>query len=237
MELQSIQRSPLLQPLFDFLFPPLCLGCGKFDSDHSHICERCEQAIDRVVEPLCLNCLQPLSPEGRCETCREHALPLFVWGRYREPLDEIIRQFKFKGITAPARIFGALLAAEYGYRLHALAPDRLIPVSLHPARENQRGYNQAALLAREISAALDIPVDEGSLWRVKRRKPQAQLGMTERVANIRGVFRAEAPATGRSRVALVDDVVTSGVTVLQAKETLEQVGHRVVGIVAIAHGG
>jgi len=237
MELQSVRQVTLLQPLFDFLFPPLCLGCGEFNSDRADICQSCLSAIERTSEPFCLNCLQQLAADSTCEICRGLVLPLFVWGRYHEPLDEIIRQFKFKGITAPARIFGTLLADEYGDRLHDLNPDRLIPVPLHPARENVRGYNQAALLARQLSVLLDIPVDETSLRRIKKRKPQTRLGLSNRAANIRGVYRAQPPDEGSSRAILVDDVITSGVTILQAKETMEKAGHRVVGVVVIAHGG
>jgi ComF family protein len=223
-------------PLMDFVFPPLCLGCGEFTEAAEAICGACCAEIDHDATPICLNCLQPLQEKNLCGVCGEWALPLFFCGGYVAPLDSIIKQFKFHGITPPADFFARQLADSFGEQIADLNANQLIPIALHPAREDVRGYNQAFLLAEALGKHLGLPVDNTSLRRVHKRRPQSNLSLRKRVANIKGVFRALPPPTPGTRSILVDDVATSGVTVMQAKEVLEEAGHRVVAVMAIAHG-
>ncbi len=168
--------------------------------------------------------------------CGEWSLPIFFCGDYVAPLDEIVKQFKFHGITSPAKFFARQISERFATTIVGLEATQLIPIALHPGREDFRGYNQALLFAQALSEYLGLPVDELSLRRVRKRRPQAQLSLRKRVANISGVFRALPPARTGIRSILVDDVVTSGVTVMQAKQVLEEAGHKVVAVIAIAHG-
>ncbi len=112
----------------------------------------------------------------------------------------------------------------------------LVPVPLHCSREKHRGYNQAALYAKEIGRLLEIPVREDILLRIKKRKPQSKLKFAERAVNIKGVFTVAYEADGEERVILVDDVVTSGATAAEARKELEKAGYQVCAVVAMAHG-
>lgn len=223
-------------PLLDFVFPPLCLGCAEFTEAPEGICEACQAAIDSDPVPICLNCLQPLQEQLLCDVCGEWALPLFFCGAYVAPLDEIVKQLKFHGITSPAAFFARQLSERFAEQIANLNDAQLIPIALHPGREDARGYNQATLLAEALSENLGLPVDCRSLRRVRKRRPQAQLSLRKRVANIKGVFGALPPSRPGVRSILVDDVVTSGITVMQAKQVLEESGHKVVAVIAIAHG-
>ncbi|MDH3891792.1 MAG: ComF family protein [candidate division Zixibacteria bacterium] len=222
--------------LWDFVYPPLCLGCGGFyDGEHS-VCERCFETIHRFEDPICLNCLSVLAGGPRCPICTDLSLPLFALGDYAPPLKDIILQFKFKGITTPARLMAGLLWQQFGDRLTMLNPTVLVSIPLHPGRESQRGYNQAALLTDQLGLLMDVPVNNNLLTRIEKRKPQASLRLRQRMKNIKGVFEAT-PAEGPMRgLLLVDDVVTSGATVLEATRTLTEAGYEVVAIAAIAHG-
>ena len=227
---------PLMSVLWDFVYPPLCLGCGEFyDGDHN-VCERCHRKIHRFEDPTCLNCLSVLVGEPRCRICADLSLPLFALGDYTPPLKDIILQFKFKGITTPARLLAEMMWQQFGDRLMKLNPTALVPIPLHPGRESQRGYNQAVILSDQLATLMDVPVDKNLIFRVEKRKPQASLRLRQRMKNIKGVFEAIPADSSTHRLLLLDDVVTSGATVLEATRVLTDAGYEVAAIIAIAHG-
>lgn len=223
----------------DFLFPPLCLGCGRFNKSRIDICDDCLKAIDKFQYPFCLNCSKEIIDEIKCNICGEEAFILFAWGNYIDPLKQIIIQYKFKDITTPAILIAGAVCLKYKDRLERLKADLLVPIPLHPGREYFRGYNQATLFARQLEEKLGIPAEDTILFRVKKRKPQSRLNEYQRKRNIKGVFKVadepDIPADKR-RIILVDDVVTSGATVSEARKTLESAGFKVVGVIAMAHG-
>jgi len=222
--------------VIDFVYPPLCLGCGEFYEGEDGVCEQCRDRIQKLPHPTCLNCLSVLPDRPRCPVCGDLSLPMFAYGDYTSPLKDIILQYKFKGVTSPATLLARLLWDEFGDRLSQLTPTVLVPVPLHPGRESRRGYNQAALLARSLAVHMENSVEENILFRVARRKPQASLRLRQRVKNIRGVFKAAPAADDPPRIILLDDVVTSGATVLEATRVLNRAGYEVVAVVTIAHG-
>jgi ComF family protein len=231
-----IARQEWLEGLFDFFFPPICLGCGEFDESESQICPGCMQDIQPFEHPLCLNCQAFVPKDIACPVCQGDSVMLFAFADYKPPLKDIIIQFKFKGITSPASTFARLWHDKFGEKFEKLKADVLIPVPLHAMRENRRGFNQAELIADELSKITKIPVAIEKLHRVKRRRPQARLDFKHRLANIKGAFAIGPFDNVGERVVLVDDVVTSGATVLEARRVLEAAGAKVVGIISLAHG-
>ena len=231
-------RFPLLKGLLDFVYPPLCSGCGTYTDEKSGICAQCLGRIEWYGEPGVLSDLDFRgSPQG--DSRRDESFPLFAAGCYSEPLRDIVLRFKFHGVVGVAALMAGEIAERFARRIEKLAPAVLVPVPLHPSREYVRGYNQAALFANALSRRLDIPVVETLLCRTRNRRPQAKLKPARRVANIRGVFEFSSPGSppdGCERVILVDDVVTSGQTLFEARRVLRRGGVRVVGAVAIAHG-
>ncbi len=175
-------------------------------------------------------------PTGhKCAVCKTDSLPLFAYGNYTHPLEDIIIQYKFKGIKRPAAFFAMLFHRQFEQAVSALDSRTLVPIPLHPARENRRGYNQATLFANELAAQFEFDVNADVLSRVKKRKAQARLNHKERVANIRGVFEVNSEVSVDGSVILVDDVVTSGSTVREAVRVLRGAGHRVAAVLAMAH--
>ncbi|HOP07156.1 MAG TPA: ComF family protein [candidate division Zixibacteria bacterium] len=222
--------------LLDFIFPPLCLGCGAFTESPSQICDDCEEKIERFTDPICLECETILSGESFCRFCNNGGLPCYAVAQYLPPMRDVIIQYKFRGITRPADLVADWFHDRFGERLLSLRPDTLVPVPLHPSRENFRGYNQAALFAVQLGERLGLPVHNDLLVRVKRRRPQARLGMAARQKNITGVFCAMKNNLNLRRIVLVDDVVTSGATVREARAVLEKTGAEVIAVAAMAHG-
>lgn len=236
MAIASRGKWESLQGLLDIIYPPLCLGCGEYVVGSESICPHCMDRIEKFVRPLCLDCLQPLPPyRNKCPICPPETPLLFSYGNYRPVLQEVIIQFKFAGITSPADIFAPLIVAQFGDSIRALNPDCLIPIPLHRFRERYRGYNQAELLAEELSALLDIPIDDELIERVKRSRPQTKVSFHGRERNVKGIFFADADHP-IGRVILVDDVVTTGATIKEAVRVVKQAGGEVVAAISIAHG-
>lgn len=151
-------------------------------------------------------------------------------------MQEIIIQFKFRGITLPAAQFAQLLYRQFQKQLESLGAELVIPMPLHPSRERFRGYNQAAVFAHQLAGLLDLPVRGDIIFRIKKRKPQAKLKLKKRAKNIKGAFAVFQDAQEEIKVILVDDVVTSGATAMEARKVLQRAGYNVVAVVSIAHG-
>jgi ComF family protein len=137
---------------------------------------------------------------------------------------------KFGGSRVDARVIGGLLA-EYLRDAYADAPlpDVIVPVPLGRARLWRRGHNQAALLARWIGAALRIPIRYDACTRTRPTPPQAGLSRTARLRNLAGAFDVIESFEGR-RVAVVDDVMTTGSTVAEVARTLSAAGARSIHV-------
>ena len=141
---------------------------------------------------------------------------------YAYPIDHCIQALKFQRERAWARVLGALLARERR-RVGGDLPDLVVPVPLHLRRLRERGYNQSADLARFAARALELPVDARALERRRATEVQSRLPASARATNVEGAFRAARPLQGL-RVALVDDVLTTGSTAAAAAAALRAAG-------------
>ena len=229
------ERSEILRGLIEFVYPPLCAGCGEYSGNNQTICPICQARIDWYEEPIALT---PVD-FSRNEESAPLSFPLYAAGDYSGPLREAVIQFKFRGVTSVATVMAERIATQFGEKIERLGPFLLVPIPLHPGREYVRGYNQASLLAGALAERLEAAVDETLIVRVARKRTQAKLKRRQRASNIRGVFEcvAEPPSAEQcERVILVDDVITSGQTVFEARRVLVANGYQVVGAISIAHG-
>jgi ComF family protein len=158
--------------------------------------------------------------------------------RYEYPVDEMVRRLKYRGDVAMARVLGVLLAEVAAARAAPL-PRLLVPVPLHPARLRERGFNQAAAIARYAGRMLDIPSAPHALVRTRDTTSQTFLGVIERMQNLRGAFAARSVAARHrlleaSHVAIVDDVMTTGSTLGEARRQLLAAGVERVETWAVA---
>lgn len=143
--------------------------------------------------------------------------------RYQDVVVHLISALKFHQRLALARLFGQLLAEAALQHAGGFWPDLLLPVPLHPARLRQRGYNQSLEVARVLGRWLDVGVAARWVTKVVATAPQQSLGRAERVENVRGVFYLRRPLTAR-RVAIIDDVMTTGATVNELARLLRASG-------------
>ncbi len=205
----------------DLLFPPRCVGCGR--GGH-WFCPACVAAI--VPAPAGDVGLEPLAG-------------LWVMGLYEDPLRVAIQALKYEGRRQVAGPLGRLLAATYQQQMQRNAPaqfDTLLPVPLHPRRQAERGYNQAALLARRLAREAGLSLREDVLRRSRQTPPQVGLDRARRRANVAGAFTCPPghPALAGKTLLLVDDVCTTGATLAACAEALRAAGARDVWALTLA---
>ena len=121
-------------------------------------------------------------------------------------------RLKYKGRAEYAHFYGKAMALFFQRHMPLFEPDVLIPVPIHPSRYRKRGYNQAELIAREVSCMLSVPVDTGILYRRKKTKAQKELGRRARLRNLKDAFGVKDRCPYR-RVLLIDDIFTTGSTI------------------------
>jgi ComF family protein len=137
-------------------------------------------------------------------------------------LREAIHHFKYSNLQDLATPLGQLMG-DY-WKQSPLPAEIIVPVPLHTDRLRERGYNQAALLARELGRSSGLSVSESSLTRVRATRPQVDLSAQERKENVRDAFHCPGTELKGKRVVLIDDVFTTGATLEACSIALRQVG-------------
>jgi ComF family protein len=219
-----------LQHLLDLIFPPLCSGCCK---SGSILCHSCATQFTPIHPPICQRCNCPLTPDRNCPHCRYHTFGLTglrVAYTYKDPLRTCIRSLKYQSNTRIASPLGSLLAKAYqASNIHA---DIIIPVPLHPKRLQQRGYNQAQLLAQACAQAIGIPLNSSLLLRSRETQAQALLRGQQRHSNVAAAFSCSSPTATKILekriVVIIDDVCTTGATLEACAAPLFAAGAREV---------
>jgi ComF family protein len=217
-----------------------CLLCDEPVEAEMPICVACETDLPWLGDH-CVTCALPLAAAGL--TCGECQLepPAFeevvVPWLYGFPVDSLITRFKHNAKWP----FGHLLADVLGqYLQHRFdeglpRPDALLPVPLARKRLRQRGFNQAAMLARWLNKSLDLPIEETVLSRIKDTDAQQDLDAKSRKRNLRKAFDLMPDAQVKGRhLALVDDVLTTGATAQALARLLMEAGAARVDVYCLA---
>jgi len=226
-------------------------------------CELCRHRLRSIAPPVCRRCGQPIDQwslrlaaeaggeasgratlgrgagaggSGPCAFCREWPKEL-AWAVSGTWLDEgparnLVHALKYGGWRIAAAPMADCIRAAGGARLGRI--DALVPVPLGATRLRERGHNQAALLARALGASLAVPVLESALRRTRETRTQTRLGPDDRRRNVAGAFEAAGPSLTGLRVALVDDVLTTGATLGSATTALARLEPASVGAVTFA---
>lgn len=179
------------EKILDYIYPPRCPVCDGISA--AGICESCRKRIVPVTESYCMRCGKPLEEEQEeyCRDCRKRK-HYFVQGRalfsYQGPMRQSLYRLKYANRREYAGVYGREAAGVLGRWIFQSRITKIVPIPLHPSRRQERGYNQAALIAREIGRVLDLPVDEKLLYRIKKTAPQKVLTGQERKENLAGAF-------------------------------------------------
>lgn len=209
------------------LIPPRCLVCDEPGWADHDLCQACAAALP-WNRHACCRCALPLAADDNapCGRCLRRAPPFertrapFTYGF---PLDRLLPRLKFHGDLASARLLAELFVAALPPDWREHGPQALLPVPLHRARLRQRGYDQALELARLIAARTGLPLLASALQRTRATVAQTELGAGARRRNVRGAFVLRAMALP-PRVALLDDVMTTGATLGECARVLRAAG-------------
>lgn len=226
------------------LLPNACVACDRLmdgaDPD-ALVCGRCRLRLKPLLGG-CPRCRQPLPLVGGCRFCAAWPAQL-AWARSAVWLDpearQMVHHLKYSGLARLAPSIAATIARHVARPADALA---LVPVPSSTRKVRERGYNQAALIARALGARWAIPVREELLTRPRDAGSQTALTPEERLANVAGAFAAAAvPAVagggqggGAALVIIVDDVLTTGATLCAAASGLVAAGWQRVAAVTFA---
>lgn len=222
-----IQRAGRI--VLDLVYPPACVLCG---GGGSFLCGTCEATLPRADGERCPRCWLPTGVEH----CEPEAAFTYLRSRYRYDGDvrRLILRLKFSRLSALAeplgREIGRLIVEE------GLEVDGLVPVPLRTLRQRERGFNQAAMLAKEAASLCDVPV-LNLLKRTGDAMPQARTASAEeRRRNVQGAFslRRKRHDVQGMRLLLVDDVATTGATLDACARVLLAAGAASVGAVTLA---
>jgi ComF family protein len=211
-----------------------CELCGE-PAGPAGICAPCRRDLP-WIGAACELCARPGLAPGPCGECRERrpdwARAIVPWA-WAFPVDALVSRFKYGGALHYGALLGRLLAEACQ---EASRPEGLVPVPLHHARLAERGFNQAQELARPVGRALGVPVLTGLCSRSLAAPPQAGLRARQRYRNLDGAFAVTSEAAGR-RLAIIDDVLTTGSTARALAAALLDAGAASVEVWAVARGG
>lgn len=220
-----------LEHIINFLFPPVCPICGATVTSHGELCGDCWGCFDWIDGAHCVQCGYPFpsdyepSSSAMCPVCASGKSDLdYIRAAciYDDMSRSVMLPFKHGGRIKFARFMSH--AMIWALRDVDISPDIVMPVPLAARRLFHRGYNQATLLAQEISRVYGAPIDFASV----RRKYRPNMGHkthAQRFEHIRGVFNVSRPERVRGKkILLVDDVMTSGATFAELARVLRRAG-------------
>lgn len=240
----SVPLSPLQQklhhisrPLVDLLFPPSCAGCKRAGTI---LCDQCAQSVEKINQAICLRCGRTQVTEANtlCSLCLADKQPVLTMVRaaafHTEPLRAIIHNFKYGSRPELAQPLGRYLLATFAAaEWQRVAIDCVAPVPMFAARQKERGYNQAELLAASFCRTVRLPLATNLLRRIRFTQAQVGLSAKERKDNVKEAFEAS-PAMKGKNILLIDDVYTTGATLRSCAESALQQGALRVYALALA---
>lgn len=222
----------MLDRAWQVLFPARCLGCGRRGEV---VCSACAPSIPWLPEDACARCAQPWLGLSACRTCRRLAPALAAVRAacvYEGLARTAVHTLKFRSGRSLAPVLAEWLREAVARR--PLQADLVAPVPLSPERLRERGYNQAALLAEQVSDAVGGVYAPWLLTRTDR-PPQRTLSAAQRQQNLRGAIACADPTlVGGRRILVVDDVMTTGATLGACADALVAAGATRVGALVLA---
>lgn len=228
--------------LLDIVYPrrcPVCDGVMGFGEGLIH--SSCAGRLLPIRGNYCMKCGKPLfeSTGEYCIYCQgarhlfESNLAAFV---YNKAMSEAIYRFKYMNRPEYACLFGSQMAKAIRRRRELTRAGLIIPVPLYAQKQRARGFNQAELLAREISGLLGIPMDASLVMRTRATRAQKELDAQERRKNLKKAFKIRQNDVKLESVLIIDDIFTTGSTVDEIAGVLKRAGVKKVYSATLATG-
>ena len=214
----------VFKALLDFLLPQRCLLCN-IEISRGILCNNCLDYLPVPKSPLCLKCGRPVKKTGFCRYCTEktyidhgRAFMLFI-----PPADKIIHHFKYRKKTSYSKFLGRAMANLIHTDHYLKKAEMIVPVPLFWWKYLRRGYNQAALLADAICSENGLVIKD-IIKRTRNTRSQTRLTDNDRRKNILNAFMIKNNCIKEKRIILIDDVMTTGVTINECAKVLKQAG-------------
>ncbi len=227
-----LSASHLLWSVIDWIYPPVCCGCGQ---DGHDICPECQTSLQRPGADICQKCGKTLDPLDGCLTCGA-VLASYDAARaaffYEGTIREAIHQLKFNGNLGISRLLSKMLFSVY--LMQKWQPDLVTAVPLTKRHLNERGFNQSNWLAAPIARLVGLKFLKGALQKTLDTETQVGLDHTQRFENLKGAFQAEPVLVKGKSILLIDDVMTTGATFNECAKTLKQAGAKKVYCLSVA---
>ncbi len=221
-----------LQKLWSDWIAPRCCLCAAAGSGDRELCSTCFDQLPET-DHSCQICAEPIgAPATVCGRCQQR-LPYFdrVYAgyRYAQPVDYFVTQLKYGRKPAYARLLAQLLTTRLIAEKCPM-PQALVPVPLHSRRLVERGFNQAELMASELSRQFDVSALRSGVWRGRATTSQTSLSADARRKNMSDAFVIDSKRPIPAHVAVVDDVLTTGTTASELAKVLKRHGAERVDI-------
>ena len=199
----------------EFIFLPCCGVCGKLGE--SYLCKKCGKELEKYVV-----------------YSQEETIKLHVF-QYKDLVRKLILDYKFNDKSYLYKTFCEFIVKNKKILDFIKSYDIIIPVPMHPARIRKRGYNQSALLAKELAKSLEMKVYTNVLLKIKNNKVQSTLNKKEREKNKKNVYKLVKPEKIKNKkILLLDDIYTTGATVNACVKELQKESVKKIGIFTIA---
>jgi ComF family protein len=214
------------------LFPPMCGGCGKAGF---RWCPNCQGRVPRIAEPFCQKCGIPVRKTGLCERCQTNP-PAYrlmrSWAVFDSPVQNALHTIKYRrniGLADSIAIQMVDFVSSLQWDI-----DIVIPVPLGRQRLKERGYNQVGLVARPLAYELGLEYAPQAIWKSRETRSQVGLTVSQRRENVSDAYQANPSVVKRSSILIMDDVATTGSTILACTNALISAGAREIYALTIA---
>ena len=205
------------------LFPPVCGICGKLDKNS--LCNKCKIRLQK-------NALCKIEDYKDTSSYFDEHIYLF---QYSGEIRDTILKYKFNEKSYIYRTFLEFIKNNKKICAQIKKYDIIIPVPVSKKRFKQRGYNQSALIAKNLAKTLNIDYKENVLVKIKDNKPQSEMGQDKRKSNVKGVYTIKnKEIINQKKILLIDDIFTTGNTVNECAKVLIENSANNVGIFTIA---
>lgn len=228
----ALGKIELLQAVGSLFYPPACAICSVSVPAGEYLCDDCNARAPRIAPPFCATCSEPfdgaITGPFHCANCAHRRLyfesAVSVY-RSRGIVRRVVHEFKYRKKMHLRYLVAQWLGdALQDDRLRGRQFDLIVPVPLHPARQRDRGFNQAELLGRLLSDRTSLPMKR-ALQRTRFTTTQTAFDRAERMENLRGAFRLRNKTDMQGlRVLLIDDILTTGATLSECARVLKSAG-------------
>lgn len=216
--------------------------CNDFiDSNQPYaLCPACVQKLHWIVGTTCAKCGKSIEKEGFCTDCElmpryfDKGISCVQYGRMEK---ELIHRFKYRDGSYMGKKFAMLMAERL--EIESFSVDLIVSVPMFYEKEKVRGYNQASILARELSRYIGTHYGKAVLFRMRNTVPMSELSAEERAVNVKNAFTVSQKwykMIQDKTILLVDDVFTTGNTVNECSRVLKECGAKKVYFLTFASG-